>query len=75
MKNTSILPNQPIIFPPSFPIATESGHSFEVPADGSLGLLALGYTGLMAWRNVRRHSAQMMVNTYSHSLTQPHNET
>ena len=26
---------------------------FEVPVDGSLGLLAIGYRGVMAWRDAR----------------------
>jgi hypothetical protein len=29
---------------------TVHGQSYEVPAGGSLGLLALGYRGLEAWR-------------------------
>ena len=30
---------------------TEDGQPFEVPVEGSLGLLALGYIGLLAWRS------------------------
>lgn len=28
----------------------EKGESFEVPVKGSLGLLAVGYKGIMLWR-------------------------
>jgi len=29
---------------------------FEVPIDGSLGLLAIGYKGVMAWREARKNA-------------------
>jgi hypothetical protein len=32
---------------------TKDGKEIEVTADGSLGLLALGYRGLIAWRQKR----------------------
>ncbi len=35
-------------------ITTEEGKLFQVPPEGSLGLLALGYKGLIAWRQARR---------------------
>jgi hypothetical protein len=35
-------------------IKTKTGLAFEVPVEGSLGLLALGYAGLIAWRMKRR---------------------
>lgn len=31
-------------------MAKTDGNKFEVPVSGNLGLLALGYQGLMAWR-------------------------
>ncbi|MEZ4988432.1 MAG: hypothetical protein R2795_25975 [Saprospiraceae bacterium] len=31
-------------------LSTETGEQFEIPEEGSLGLLALGYEGLMLWR-------------------------
>ncbi len=31
-------------------ILTADGKPFDVPVKGSVGLLALGYRGLMAWR-------------------------
>lgn len=37
---------------------TQDGEDFEVPAEGSLGLLALGYVGLMAWRQKRNEVMQ-----------------
>ncbi len=29
--------------------------TFEIPHDGSLGLLAFGYLGLLAWRQARKN--------------------
>jgi hypothetical protein len=62
MKNFAPLKNQPSGSEkvnngtlPAF--QTEQGHVTEIPAEGSLGLLALGYVGLMAWRNVRRRNS------------------
>jgi len=34
-------------------IKTEHGDAYEIPEGGSLGLLALGYVGLMLWREKR----------------------
>ncbi|MBW8051164.1 MAG: hypothetical protein FVQ77_12655 [Cytophagales bacterium] len=34
-------------------IITEEGKKHEVPVEGSLGLLALGAKGLLAWREKR----------------------
>lgn len=37
-----------------FPMSAEKENTkFEIPKSGSLGLLALGYRGLVAWRKVR----------------------
>ncbi len=38
-----------------------TGTEFDVPVDGSLGLLALGYVGLMAWRQKRVEVVQQMI--------------
>ena len=38
-------------------LTTESGEPFDIPADGSLGLLALGYVGVMLWREKRKEIA------------------
>ncbi len=54
---------------PSF--KTASGQPFTIPSDGSLGLLALGYTGLMAWRQARREAVRQMKNSYPLSSSQP----
>ena len=32
---------------------TRDGAAYDIPEDGSLGLLALGYIGLVAWREKR----------------------
>lgn len=37
----------------SLKLQTKDGLSFEIPEGGSLGLLALGYRGLMLWRQKR----------------------
>ena len=34
-------------------LLTEHGAVFDIPEGGSLGLLALGYVGLMLWREKR----------------------
>lgn len=40
--------------PPKIVITTTDGKPFKVPVEGSLGLMALGYKGLIAWRQQRR---------------------
>jgi hypothetical protein len=32
------------------PVFPKAGDTYEIPAEGSLGLFALGYRGLLAWR-------------------------
>ena len=39
---------------------TKSGETFEVPVQGSLGLLALGDIGLLAWRQKKMQVFQEM---------------
>lgn len=34
------------------------GTPYEIPVEGSLGLLALGYTGIMKWREKRAASIE-----------------
>ncbi len=34
-------------------LRTEAGEAYDIPEGGSLGLLALGYSGLMIWRQKR----------------------
>ena len=33
---------------------TNDGQPYEIPVEGSLGLLATGYEGIMAWRLKRK---------------------
>lgn len=42
-------------------ITTNDGLPFQIPVEGSLGLLALGYKGLVAWRQVRRQYQKTVV--------------
>jgi len=37
-----------------YKLVTKDGKEYNVPPEGSLGLLALGYRGVMAWRERRR---------------------
>ncbi len=37
-------------------ITDKNGKPFDIPLDGSLGLLALGYQGLFAWRNKKNQN-------------------
>lgn len=39
-------------------LTTPEGKKYDIPVEGSLGLLALGYVGLMAWRAKRNEVAQ-----------------
>ncbi|MEO8069174.1 MAG: hypothetical protein ABI599_15860 [Flavobacteriales bacterium] len=43
--------------PEELTLTTRDGVPYEVTPEGSLGLLALGYKGLMAWRAARRKKA------------------
>ncbi|MFN0275206.1 MAG: hypothetical protein ACKVPJ_05645 [Chitinophagales bacterium] len=39
-------------------ITTKDGKPLPIPPEGALGLLALGYKGLIAWRQARREYNQ-----------------
>lgn len=39
-------------------LRTEFGEAYDIPVGGSLGLLALGYSGLMLWRQKRAEVRQ-----------------
>jgi CO/xanthine dehydrogenase Mo-binding subunit len=52
LKPNSSAPNQPVYPQP--------GDVYEIPVEGSLGLLALGYRGLVAWREKRAEVFQQM---------------
>jgi len=44
-------------------IKTTTGEPYHIPAEGSLGLLALGHIGLLAWREKRNAvRAQQLIN-------------
>ena len=38
-------------------------QKFEIPLSGNLGLLALGYRGLVAWRKVRDEQGKEEVSS------------
>ncbi|HEU4717863.1 MAG TPA: hypothetical protein VFU15_08510 [Bacteroidia bacterium] len=40
------------------PVNEPAGKTYNIPADGSLGLLALGIDGLKAWRKKRREQRE-----------------
>lgn len=46
--------------PQKLVITTKDGEAFRVPPEGSLGLLALGYKGLIAWRQVRMQYTRLL---------------
>ena len=39
--------------PISTPLITTDGQAFDIPIEGNLGLLAMGYVGMMLWRQKR----------------------
>ncbi len=43
-------------------IKTLDGKAYDVPIEGSLGLLALGYVGVMLWREKIREQRQTSKN-------------
>lgn len=48
------LPKNKTRLPSKIELKNSDGEKFEVPAEGSLGLLALGAIGLIAWREKRK---------------------
>ncbi|MCB9170036.1 MAG: hypothetical protein H6594_06775 [Flavobacteriales bacterium] len=44
--------------PEDLTIKNADGTPYQVPVEGSLALLALGYKGLMAWRAARIRTAE-----------------
>jgi len=46
---------------PAVPKTYKPGDTYEVPAEGSLGLLALGYKGLEAWRKAQQNAPQATI--------------
>jgi len=41
---------EPTTTPDTPELRTETGELYDIPEGGSLGLLALGYAGVMLWR-------------------------
>lgn len=39
------------------PLITMEGTPYQIPEEGSLGLLAMGYVGIMLWRNKKYNSS------------------
>lgn len=64
-------PNTRIKSQLSSPILDAAGQSILAPPDGSLGLLALGYVGLMAWRGARRAAVEQQLPVYQSTVHPP----
>ena len=45
-------------------LLSANGQPFEIPVEGSLGLLALGYVGLMLWRDTRKNAVSNFTDSY-----------
>ena len=43
------------------PLTDNEGKTFEAPAEGALGLLALGHVGLIEWRKSKGKHLEQMV--------------
>lgn len=52
-------------------ITTKDGAPIDVPPEGSLGLLALGYKGLIAWRQSRAQFVQSRKEQNKAAGTEP----
>ncbi len=58
-KATSKSPTKAENIEGAYGIIDLQGRPFEIPVKGSMGLLALGYHGLMAWRAKRIETEKM----------------
>ena len=57
---------------PNFQFTTMDGTAFDIPVEGSLGLLALGDLGLFAWRQKRRQfKEELAARTQKHLQNEP----
>jgi hypothetical protein len=54
---------------------TKDGKEIEVTAEGSLGLLALGYRGLIAWRKKKIEEQQKPSPTPNSQLPTPESKS
>jgi len=50
------------------PVQYEKGDKYIVPPEGSLGLLALGYQGLVAWRKAHAEAQELAKQKAKHAL-------
>lgn len=58
------------------PFLTETGEAFEIPEEGSLGLLAFGYSGILLWRQKRNAvAAQRTAQTATQTATPTENSS
>jgi hypothetical protein len=55
-------------------ITAEDGKPFKVPVEGSLGLLALGYKGLVAWRHTRAQYQKLHKSEETDTQVQIHTD-
>ncbi len=58
MKNEKNTPKAKTTPEKIFQFQTKDGEPFDIPIEGSLGVLALGDLGLIAWRQKRRQFKQ-----------------
>ena len=61
IMNLNIIDSQILInnlYKKNYEPTLENGQQYDIPASGSLGLLATGYTGLIAWRK-KKAAAQL----------------
>lgn len=49
------------------PLITIDGEPYEIDEEGSLGLLAMGYVGIMHWRNERHRLERLRKDSQSHN--------
>jgi hypothetical protein len=54
LKSQSTTPSSKNI--PLTPLVTLEGEAYDIPLEGSLGLLAMGYEGVKLWREKRKQS-------------------
>ena len=55
-------------------ITTEDGEKYNIPVEGSLGLLAAGYKGLLAWREVKKQHMMKVMEKRMHESQNPNAE-
>lgn len=68
MKSPTPSADRYSLLPTSLSLSDENQQSLKLPIDGSLGLLALGYVGLMAWRGAKMQINKSANTDYSSAL-------